>query len=390
MTTRLVQSMKIYIKDGLRHRQATGYGVLSRNIILALEEAGHQVCVQLSDGVQWESVEPHSRERISRLPVQKEDEVRDGVALQICTPVSVRPMPVPALVYTQNGLSDLPAGWVETLGAADGFIVPNALDQQVFSRYFATVYRARQGANPDMFRPVPAWRREGPAEFTFLFVGSFSYRKGIDLLIEAFLEEFQLHESVRLYLHCPGADWEGTRCLMRELSAGRGRPRLSVDVRKLAPDGMCRLYNRCDALVTLSRGEGWCMPACEALLCGKPVIVPASSGPLEYLDETVAEMVPVEAVEIRSVRDRFAKGFVATYGKEGLCCYQPDRRLAAGMMRRVYEDYAAACAKAIRGQARVRKELSWRQSASQIVAALRHWQHGKVPWPGSRAGIGLT
>ena len=58
--------------------------------------------------------------------------------------------------------------------------------------------------------------------------------------------------------------------------------------------------NRLSQMPTLtamsqSRGEGWCMPLSEALLCGLPVIAPASTAMAEYLDQSVAELIPVHA-----------------------------------------------------------------------------------------------
>ena len=43
------------------------------------------------------------------------------------------------------------------------------------------------------------------------------------------------------------------------------------------------LYEECDVLIVPSRGEGFCLPIGEALLCGIPVIATAWGGQMDIL-----------------------------------------------------------------------------------------------------------
>lgn len=343
--------------------------MLSRNIIFELGELGHQVYLQPAERI-WEPIETGARERLEGIPLM-EDYDRIDVVLQIGTPGACRKAPKPSLIYTQNALGDLPDPWIETLGTADGCIVPSEFDRRVFSRYFERVYVARQSSDPRIFRPEPSRRAEGSERFTFLFVGSYGYRKGVDLLLEAFLHEFSAEENVELVLQAAGIS-TGARRDHLPGYVERINPNAHVRVsgESLLPDAMARLYNRSDCLVTMSRGEGWCMPVTEALLCGVPVIAPRSTGMAEYLSDEIAHLVPVAERSIAEIDDPFGAGIVRQYGKPGNVCFEPSIDQARRQMRSVFEEPEAAREKAALGRTKIADELSWPSAAREVERAL--------------------
>ena len=362
--------MKLGVVDGLRHTNLTGYGALSRNIIFGLEELGHELALQARGDREWGKIERDARERLESFPVLKNVSEVDMI-LQVGTPASGKGYPKPTLIYTQNALGDLRDDWVAALRQADGCIVPSQFDKRVFDRYIDRVYVAHQSSDPKVFRPVPAWTEEGSRHFTFLFVGTYSYRKGIDLLLEAFLREFDPSEGVELLVHAPGlsAD-QGFNHLLSYLQRIKPRAHIRLFGRPLSPEWMCRIYNRADCVVTLSRGEGWCMPVTEALLCETPVIAPDSTAMGEYLTDDIAFLVPTREVEIGDIGDDpFARGFVAAYGHPGNLCYEPDVASAQSQMRAVVNDPDAASRKAVAGRSVIRDHVNWKSAIKQVEAA---------------------
>lgn len=362
--------MKIFVADGQRSRRASGYGMLTRRIIVGLVERGHDVAVEDGD-VEWERVEADAPDRIDVLPRWRPgDERLADVVLQVATPGRVRAFDAPTLLYTQHALSRLPGVWRSALRRVDGVVVPSAYDARVFSDAVSRLWIAHQSAAPHVFRPRPRWREEGPEEFTFLFVGSYSWRKGVDILLRAFLEEFDPGEPVRLVMHCPGAGGSDEFAhLLDVLQQVRPEGRVRLHSHVQSPEWMCRLYNRADAIVTFSRGEGWCMPTAEALLCEKPVIAPASTGFLEYLDTSVARLVPTSPVEIATVADPFARSAIKAYGAEGISAHEVDVASARRAMRDVFRDSQRWRAAAQRGGERMRHELTWEAAAAKIERA---------------------
>jgi glycosyltransferase involved in cell wall biosynthesis len=139
---------------------------------------------------------------------------------------------------------------------------------------------------------------DGPAEdlaqgaaCTFLFVGGTTWRKGADRLIAAWREAFGPGDDVRLVIK----DF-GTTTWYRGQTAGDAIRALAADP-AVAPvtyldedrpaEQLPALYRGADAVVLPYRGEGFCLPALEAMACGVPVVHTAS-GP-------TGEFVPAEA-----------------------------------------------------------------------------------------------
>ncbi len=361
--------MKIFISDGMRHANLSGYGELSRQITLGLADRGHDMVLP-GAARSWQAIDEVVRERLEVLPTQERPGDDVDLVLQIGSPNATRAFDKPTLMYTQNALGDLRAEWVNALRLADGVIVPGEFDRKVFARYLDRVYIARQSSDSERFRPFPQWRSEGSERFTFLFVGSYAFRKGVDLLLEAFLEEFDPDEPVELALHCAGAGrGQEFNHLIDQLQSRRPLGHVRLYGQNMSPAWMCRTYNRVDAVVTLSRGEGWCMPLTEGLLCEKPVIAPASTAMGEYLDENIAYLVPTVERLASDITASFGSGFRGTYGEPGLTYYEPDVAVARTQMRLVYEHYDAARSKAVLGRKRIIDSISWADASRDIEAA---------------------
>lgn len=142
------------------------------------------------------------------------------------------------------------------------------------------------GVDTERFHPVDAKRKAalrrkwGFEKPTALFVGRFARRKGIDLLLEAAHEEFEL-------VFC-GANGGATI----------DENKLRV-IPPLEQDELSELYQACDVLVLPSVGEGFPLVVQEAMASGLPVVVTDSNEYREYLDETVAVFTPREPSAIR-------------------------------------------------------------------------------------------
>lgn len=362
--------LSIFVADGLRHRQLSGYGMLSRNLIRGLVELGHDVRLRASDKP-WGNIERGARERLQKLPqVGLDERELADLILQVRSPSSCIGFAKPTLIYTQNALGDLRPDWLHKLRVADGVIVPGEFDRAVFARHFPRVYVAGQSADSAIFKPEPRRRAEGPELFSFLYVGSYSFRKGVDLLLEAFLREFSARESVELRLHCPGVGRgeEFNHCLsLIQRINPLGRVRLGGG--ELSPEWMSRLYNQSDCVLTLSRGEGWCMPLTEALLCELPVIAPRSTGMAEYLDDATAELVSTRELPADRAPAPFGYNFAMGYGYPGITYHEPDVSEARAAMRRVFDSYPAAQEKARAGRQRILSRFSWAEAARKVECA---------------------
>jgi glycosyltransferase involved in cell wall biosynthesis len=148
------------------------------------------------------------------------------------------------------------------------------------------------GIDPARFSPDgPALELPRRAGTVFLFVGGTIWRKGPDLLADAWRLAFGPDDDVLLVVKDAGTagayrgQTQGAR--FAELAADETCAPVHYLDEELPPDALPALYRAADVAVFPYRGEGFCLPALEALACGVPVIH-TSPGPTE-------EFVPDEA-----------------------------------------------------------------------------------------------
>src|SRR5581483_11261607 len=111
----------------------------------------------------------------------------------------------------------------------------------------------------------------------FLFVGGTIWRKGIDLLLEAYTKTFRRTDDVCLVIKDMGQDsfYRGQTAAetISRLQADPLAPEILYVTGTLRDSEMASLYNACTALVHPYRGEGFGLPVAEAMACGLPVVV---------------------------------------------------------------------------------------------------------------------
>ena len=157
---------------------------------------------------------------------------------------------------------------------------------------------------------------------TFLFVGKWETRKGIRLLIDAYLNEFFMGDEmphVRLLLLTSG--YHSTLDVTAMLSNMLDEPvyksiidgykkSLQMDkeeafsgievIKNIPQEEMPILYSLVHAVVIPSLGEGWGRPHVEALSCGTAVIATNWSGVTAYLTPDNGYPIEIESELVES------------------------------------------------------------------------------------------
>jgi glycosyltransferase involved in cell wall biosynthesis len=213
---------------------------------------------------------------------------RVGVAQQ-WPPSFEPPSDGPFVLYQPWEFGEVPQAWVEPIRTrVDEVWTPSEYARQAYLAAGIApdlVHVVPNGVNLDRFRP------DGPAHplptqrgTVFLFVGGTTHRKGIDVLLEAYGRAFGADDDVCLILKGFGSTtlYRGqTAEAQIELFRSRpGTPELHLIDEELAYEDIPALYRAADCVVQAYRGEGFCLPALEALACGVPVIVTAG-GPTD-------------------------------------------------------------------------------------------------------------
>ncbi|EXB39590.1 hypothetical protein L484_012598 [Morus notabilis] len=148
----------------------------------------------------------------------------------------------------------------------------------------------------------PTRRPKSNSEFVFLSVFKWEYRKGWDVLLKAYLEEFSGVDGVALYLltnpYHTDSDF-GNKIVEFVENSGLEKPvtgwaPVYVIDSHIDQIDLPRLYKAADAFVLPSRGEGWGRPIVEAMAMSLPVIATNWSGPTEYMTEENSYPLPPE------------------------------------------------------------------------------------------------
>ena len=207
----------------------------------------------------------------------------------------------------------------------------------------------RHGIDPQRFPYLSRSRRNC---FTFGSFGDLTPRKGIDVLIRAFQDEFSPEQPVRLLLNSS----DGT--LPHEVSD----PRIEFTSGVMDHASLLEFLRQMDAFVLPSRGEGFGLCGIEAMSTGLPLIATNWGGPAEYLDSDDGyplsyRLVPAEGAASHGVR---------YFGQWA----EPDYEHLRYLLRWVYERPEEAAAKGRMAAARVHKEWTWDRAAVQMCKDL--------------------
>ncbi|XP_031380362.1 uncharacterized protein LOC116195362 [Punica granatum] len=142
----------------------------------------------------------------------------------------------------------------------------------------------------------------GRMEFVFLSVFKWEFRKGWDVLLSAYLREFDGADGVSLYLLTNPYHSDrnfGNKIVEFVDNSNMEKPRngwapIYVIGTHVPQSDLPRIYKAADAFVLPSRGEGWGRPLVEAMSMSLPLIATNWSGPTEYLTEENSYPLPVE------------------------------------------------------------------------------------------------
>jgi SAM-dependent methyltransferase len=124
---------------------------------------------------------------------------------------------------------------------------------------------------------------QGRRSFNFLSVFDWTLRKGWDLLVEAYLAEFEASDDVALILKPTSTSAASLQQVASELEAHvialgrdpRDIPTLILEWAEVPVELMPSLYRAADCFVLPSRAEGPGRALLEAQACGLPAIAPA-------------------------------------------------------------------------------------------------------------------
>jgi glycosyltransferase involved in cell wall biosynthesis len=252
----------------------------------------------------------------------------------------------------------LPASWPACGHRFDEIWSPTTYTTSLIESTGFPVYTA-----PPALRPLAADAASDllePGRFHFLALAdgaSTLARKNPAGAIEAFRRAFAPGEGPRLVVKVWNADAD-PKGLARLENLARGRDDIVLVNRWLTRRELVNLLAGTDCLVSLHRAEGFGLPIFEALALGTPVVCTGFSGPMDFVDEGMAFLVPAALAAV---------GYGASPYPPQALWGEPDLEEAARCLRAVWNDPGEARRRSERG----REQMAARLSAPALGPGLR-------------------
>ncbi len=269
----------------------------------------------------------------------------------------------------------LPVGWAEACNRMDAVWVPSEFNRQTF---------AEAGVKQEKLRVVPGaidlaayhpavekLRIAGARGFNFLAVFDWSLRKGWDVLLQAYVEEFREDEDVALLLQVHSS----TGLSASQIIEAAGKhiaektgidPAHAPDIvlqEKPVPDAMMpALYRAADCYVLPTRGEGWGRPYMEAMACAVPAIVTNWSGPTAFTTPDTALLLDYDIVPVSKA------GAEETPTFAGHCWAEPSVRHLRQLMRNAFDERRLLRERGEHARVHLEENFSYSKVAAIVTA----------------------
>lgn len=380
----------------------TGYGVAGREYLRALHRAGVPVrWLPLVPG-RWRGLplRPDAQARVTDDPELAPlitarvavDRVVVHAVPEFFAPVFEAHPGRRRLGVTVWETDRLPRAWPALLAPVrvDRLVVPTAWNRAVFR---AALPALDLRVAPHILEDPPATAPATPtpdAGVVFYTIGEWVDRKNLVGTVAAFLRAFRARDPVRLVVKTGDRD-QGHRPNPHPLARAARRLR-SAAVRRglvhlaethaplrrlrssweapppieLHPEPWPRarvaaLHARGDCFFSLTHGEGWGLGAFEAAAAGNDVVTTSFGGPLAWLPEGHAGLVPQHLVPVQSV--------MGSYTPDQRWA-EPDVDAAIARLRAVAADPAAARARGEAARAHVRARFGHAEAGPAFVRAI--------------------
>lgn len=163
------------------------------------------------------------------------------------------------------------------------FVVPNGYDHTIFNREEATVDISKYGINKD--------------DFNFVYVGNAQWRKGLDILINAWHSSFRKYDKAKLIIKDNSRIYGASNTLNESIKLQYKTDCAEIIYidKDLSDEEMSAIFKASKVVVHPYRAEGFGMHIQEAMACGCLPIV-SSNGPTDdFVSDDAGIKLPVSA-----------------------------------------------------------------------------------------------
>ena len=357
---------------------AGGYGKVNRNLALKLHESGIKVRVDPKKSQnQLKASELKPIIDLTNTKISKNHISIDSVIPSFAEYSTGKYR----ILYTTIESYSIPKQFLECCQMYNEIWITSPWSASILKKHVdKPIYVIPAGIDPDLYT------ENGPRfdfkpnikNFVFLSVFGWGYRKGYDVLLKAYFDEFDASDDVSLLIS--SRYQSGTSRFHRDKirddidNIMRGFPNKEmphvVRYGQVIPEQqMPQLYRAADCFVLPSRGEGSNLCSPEASLCGVPVIMTNVSGQQMYLRKDNAFLIEMDHLaEVRTGQMHLhywdGQKFPALTSPEVL-------NQLKKAMRYVVEHPEEAQKRNRRLQKLIKEEYTWNNTANAAIRRLR-------------------
>jgi len=212
-------------------------------------------------------------------------------------------------------------------------------------------------------------------KFKFLHISSGFPRKGIDILLSAYVRAFCKNDNVSLIIKTFPNIHNKVEDLVEKIRLQYSECGEIILINQdLENEYLIDLYNQCDVLVSPSRGEGFSLPVAEAMLLGLPVITTGYGGQTDFCNHENAWLI-----------DYTFKKAETHMQLEDSYWAEPDAEHLAELMQKVHNlSPAEKAKKTTKARETIKNNYTWISCASRLdkfvnsVKFARKYENEKV------------
>jgi glycosyltransferase involved in cell wall biosynthesis len=289
---------------------ASGYAQALRSIVFGLLEKGGTIRVIPRDWSQLDCDLPeHQKNRL--LDLCGNEVLPEGPIIHLTIAEDFQTIPGRFNIgMTMLECDRIPGHWVQKCNQMNQVWVPSTFNRETFIKSGVRQDRIRVvpiGVDTTHFHPGTEKLNILDLEDRFIFLSNFEWipRKGYDLLVKAFVDEFSVFDRVALVIKTyNGSQFDPTgqridqnlKSIIKEMDK-KHPPLIELITHGLSSQQMPSFYSLGNCYIIPTRGEGWNLPALEAMASGLPVITTNWSAHLDFINRENGYLIDIERLE---------------------------------------------------------------------------------------------